>query len=179
MYQRRMSSCIHLNTQPAELSAKIAAIRWTAKGPYAPAECHAALAATSPTYASLSITHPPSWVRPPLSYEQNTVSSLSVAFEDPDGSKLRSMLADRYLYCFSNRMVVKAETTHHASRTPPTPTSKLPRQPSKRIAPLKLPLARNRSSNTQHTSPTNLHPQAHPNQATQQETGQLPVAGVV
>jgi len=31
------------------------------------------------------------------------ISSLSVAFEDPDGSKLKTLLAERYLYLFGNR----------------------------------------------------------------------------
>jgi len=64
------------------------------RSPLTPDECHAALAASNPSYAALSITQKPSWVRPPSSYLPGAVSSLSVAFEDPDGSKLKVILAE-------------------------------------------------------------------------------------
>ena len=75
--------------------------------PYTPEECHMALAAINPTYASLQITQKPSWVRPPTSYPHGSASSLSVAFEDPDGTKMKALLAERYLYAFGNRSTVK------------------------------------------------------------------------
>ena len=75
--------------------------------PYTPEECHAALAAINPTYASLQITQKPSWVRPPSSYSHGSASSLSVAFEDPDGTKMKALLAERYLYAFGNRATVQ------------------------------------------------------------------------
>ena len=75
--------------------------------PYTPEECHTALAAINPTYASLQITQKPSWVRPPASYNHRSASSLSVAFEDPDGSKVKALLTERYLYAFGNRATVK------------------------------------------------------------------------
>jgi hypothetical protein len=74
---------------------------------YDPAECHEALTTINPSYAHLTVTQRPSWVRPPSSYSINAVSSLSVAFEDPDGSKIKAMLADRYLYVFGTRATVK------------------------------------------------------------------------
>jgi hypothetical protein len=77
------------------------------RAPYSPEECHAALAAINPTYATLQITQKPSWVRPPKSYPHGSASSLSVAFEDPDGSKAKAILAERYLYAFGNRASVK------------------------------------------------------------------------
>ncbi len=77
------------------------------RNPYTPEECHAALAAINPTYASLQITQKPSWVRPPSSYNHGSASSLSVAFEDPDGSKAKTLLAERYLYAFGNRASTK------------------------------------------------------------------------
>jgi hypothetical protein len=49
----------------------------------------------------------PSWVRSPFSYDIGSVSSLSVAFEDPDGGKLRALLAKHYLYIFGTRALVK------------------------------------------------------------------------
>jgi hypothetical protein len=75
--------------------------------PYTPEECHKALAATNPIYASLSIMQLPSWVHPLTSYKSRTISSLSVAFEVQDGSKLKTLLDERYLYCFSSQASVK------------------------------------------------------------------------
>ncbi len=77
------------------------------RAPYTPDECHTALAETNPSYSPLSIMQKPSWVRPPSSYTQDAISSLSVAFEDPDGTKLKALLADRYLYAFGTRIAVK------------------------------------------------------------------------
>jgi hypothetical protein len=49
----------------------------------------------------------PSWVRPPSFYEQDAVFSLSVAFEDPDSTKSKVLLAERHLYIFGTRATVK------------------------------------------------------------------------
>jgi hypothetical protein len=75
--------------------------------PYTLEECHKALVATNPAYASLSIMQLPSWVCPLTSYQSRSVSSLSVAFEDQDGSMLKMLLDKQYLYCFGNRASVK------------------------------------------------------------------------
>jgi len=77
------------------------------RNPYTPEECHAALAAINPTYTSLQIMQKPSWVQPPSSYNHGSTSSLSVAFEGPDGSKAKTLLAERYLYAFGNRASTK------------------------------------------------------------------------
>jgi len=77
------------------------------RAPYTPKECHTALAAHNPTYANLSITHKPSWVWSPTSYTSGDISSLSVAFKDPDGSKIKSLLVERHLYLFGNRATIK------------------------------------------------------------------------
>jgi hypothetical protein len=77
------------------------------RGVYTPDECQAALAAINPSYATLLVMQKPSWVRPPTSYSSGAVSSLSVAFEDTDGSILRMLLTERYLYAFGNRATVK------------------------------------------------------------------------
>ena len=77
------------------------------RAPFSPDACHNALAANNPSYTSLSITQKPSWVRPPSSYSPGSVSSLTLAFEDPDGSKLKTLLAERYLYFYGNRASVK------------------------------------------------------------------------
>ena len=75
--------------------------------PFSPERCHQALAASNPSYATLNITLKPSWVCPPTSYPPGAISSLSVAFEDPDGSKLKALLAECYLYAYGNRCSVK------------------------------------------------------------------------
>ena len=75
--------------------------------PFSPDRCHQALAALNPSYSALNITLKPSWVRPPSSYSPGAIFSLSVAFEDLDGSKLKSLLAERYLYAFGNRCSVR------------------------------------------------------------------------
>ncbi|KAH9958803.1 hypothetical protein BC827DRAFT_1269242 [Russula dissimulans] len=77
------------------------------RGPFTPDECHAALAAVNPYYATLLITQKPNWVWLPSSYNEEAISSLSIAFEDPDGTKLRTLLAARYLYFHGNRTSVK------------------------------------------------------------------------
>jgi hypothetical protein len=74
---------------------------------YSHAENHDSLEANNPSYASLTITQPPSWVRPPASYTTGSVSSLSLAFEDPDGSKLRALLMERYLYVHGQRATIR------------------------------------------------------------------------
>ena len=83
--------------------------------PLSPDECHTALAASNPSYASLSITQKPSWVHPPSSYKPGSISSLSVAFEDPDGSKLKVLLAEHYLYTLGNRVSVLKWKYHQAN----------------------------------------------------------------
>jgi hypothetical protein len=97
--------------------------------PYSPDECHAALTAINPAYAHLTIMHKPSWVRPPTSYQPGAISSLTVAFEDPDSTKLKALLADKYLFLFRNRVAVKKwkqcckinkETAHDNAAEHPT-----------------------------------------------------------
>ena len=82
------------------------------RAPFSPDACHNMLAANNPSYASLSIIQKPSWVRPPSSYSPGSISSLTLAFEDPDGSKLKTLLAERYLYFYGNRASVKKWKQH-------------------------------------------------------------------
>jgi hypothetical protein len=77
------------------------------RGPYSPSECHEALTVHNPVYRTLHLTQNPSWVRKPSTYSQGSSSSLVVAFEDPDGSALRALLAGRSLYAFGHEGVVK------------------------------------------------------------------------
>jgi hypothetical protein len=87
---------------------------------YSREECHSALVTDNPSYAPLIVTQKPSWVRAPSSYTVGTSSSLVVAFEDPDGSKAKALLAAKYLYAFGSRVSVKkwkqrttkSQTTH-------------------------------------------------------------------
>ncbi|KAH9953514.1 hypothetical protein BC827DRAFT_1273394 [Russula dissimulans] len=95
------------------------------QGPSNPDECHEALLATNPSYSSLLITRKPSWVCSPSSYQSGSVSSLVVAFEDPDGSTLRSLLQSRHLYIFGTQ--AKASETSDKEDIniildPPTPS---------------------------------------------------------
>ena len=89
------------------------------RGAFTPEECHKSLAANNPMYTSLLITQKPSWVRPPTSYQAGTSSSLVVAFEDPDGENLKSLLAVRYLYALGTRATVKKwkQRTHSRKQT--------------------------------------------------------------
>ena len=57
-----------------------------------------------------------SWVHPPSSYKQDAVSSLSVAFEDPDGTKSKALLAERHLYLFGTRATVKKWKYHQNNK---------------------------------------------------------------
>jgi hypothetical protein len=69
---------------------------------FTPAECHAALQANNPSNRSLRVTQLPSWVKPPSSYSPGQVSSLVVAFEDPDGTLLSSLLSPHHLFLFGS-----------------------------------------------------------------------------
>jgi hypothetical protein len=90
------------------------------QGSLLPQECHVALIAHNPSYASLTITQLPSWVRSPSSYTPGTSSSLCIAFEDQDGIKLRILLTNCYLFCFSNRATVRKWKQRTPSHTPTT-----------------------------------------------------------
>ena len=60
-------------------------------------EIDASLREANPRYRSLKITQKPSWVRHPDSYGPATVSSISFAFEDPDGELANAILAEHRL----------------------------------------------------------------------------------
>ncbi|KAF8460866.1 hypothetical protein DFH94DRAFT_785796 [Russula ochroleuca] len=63
-----------------------------ARGAYTPDETHTALIAENPAYAALTITQKPSWVRDHTTYKSGAISSLSVSFEDPDGTGAQTLL---------------------------------------------------------------------------------------
>ncbi|KAI9438470.1 hypothetical protein F5148DRAFT_1261036 [Russula earlei] len=81
-----------------------------------PPECHQALLAENPTYATLTITQPPSWVRPPSTYAPGVHSSLSVSFEDPDGTKAQALLRLCTLHMLGHVVTLKNTNKKH-----PTP----------------------------------------------------------
>ncbi len=87
-------SKILLNSVPTGVSPNR-----TAKSPE---ECHTAFLTENPSYAKLTVTQKPSWVRNPSTYTEGAVSSLIVAFEDSDGSLLRSLLTNKVLYVFGS-----------------------------------------------------------------------------
>lgn len=74
---------------------------------YTPDQCHASLTDENPAYKSLIITQCPTWVRDPASYKPSTVSSLTFAFEDPDGSLAASLIKHKHLYCLGSEVTVK------------------------------------------------------------------------
>jgi len=103
------------------------------RGAHTPDECHNALNSHNPLYASLRITQKPSWVRTPSSYVIGSSSSLSFAFEDPDGSQLKSLLTSRQLYLLGTRAKVKRwknspppESTITPATSTPTPAPSQP-----------------------------------------------------
>jgi len=86
---------------------------------FTPEECHQTLIANNSSYAILPIMQKPSWVRSPSSYKADSSSSLIVAFEDPDGERLKSLLAARYLFAFGTRATAKKwkQRTHPKQTT--------------------------------------------------------------
>ena len=89
------------------------------RGPWTPEECHHALLAHNPSYASLTITQKPSWIHPPSSLTIGSESSLMVAFEDPDGTARRNLLASKQLYIHG----AHAKVTCWKEMPRPRPTS--------------------------------------------------------
>jgi hypothetical protein len=73
---------------------------------YTHTENHDSLLTNNLLYANLTVMQRPSWVCPPSSYIAGSVLSISVAFEDPDGSKLKTLLAECYLYIHGYRATI-------------------------------------------------------------------------
>ena len=72
---------------------------------------HSKLTKYNPAYASLTIRQPPSWVRNPQSFKDGQISSLSFAFEDPDGTLVQRLVGSS-LTAFGNlRCAVRAWVT--------------------------------------------------------------------
>ncbi|KAL1687832.1 hypothetical protein GGG16DRAFT_61292 [Schizophyllum commune] len=90
---------------------------------FTPDECHAHLCEHNPIYRMLKVTQLPSWVRDPESYEAGSSSSLTFAFEDPDGTLLRQVLASGPLFAFGAVARAKRWKSKPRKPTPPTQTS--------------------------------------------------------
>ncbi|KAI0282648.1 hypothetical protein BC826DRAFT_1110719 [Russula brevipes] len=122
------------NTAPTTIRANV---RWSkillnsvptgaAEGrvPHTPSQCHAALQATNPLYAQLSVTQLPSWVRAPNNFAPHSHSSLVFSFEDPDGTQEKALMAIRQLYIFGTVATTKKwKNTPPKAKTPPKPTT--------------------------------------------------------
>ena len=75
---------------------------------YLPEEIHEELTTQNPIYAALTIRQLPSWIRDPKTYRVGQLSSISFAFEDPDGTRTRQLLGSS-LTAFGNlRCTIKA-----------------------------------------------------------------------
>ncbi|KAI0257005.1 hypothetical protein BJV78DRAFT_836 [Lactifluus subvellereus] len=88
---------------------------------YMPDEAHKALANENPAYTALIITQKPSWVRDPTTYLPGATSSLSVSFEDPDGTSAQTLLRHRTLYAFGHVITVKRWKQSPPKRARKTP----------------------------------------------------------
>jgi hypothetical protein len=87
-------------------------------------------------YATLPITFRPSWVRNPSSYTSDAVSSLSFAFEDPDGSLASSLLTNKTLYIFGATAITKKWKQRPPTKKPlVTPPNDSPTTPPETIGP--------------------------------------------
>lgn len=95
----------------------------TGKNPNSPAhspeDLHEELAQHNPIYASLTIRQLPSWVRDPKTLKDGQTSSISFAFEDPNGSRIRQ-LTGTSLTAFGNlRCTIKAWVTPEKNQQGP------------------------------------------------------------
>ena len=68
---------------------------YTGKGPdsaiFNPDDIHEELTLHNPSYTQLTICQLPTWLRNPSSFNDNQISSVSLAFEDHDGSITRRL----------------------------------------------------------------------------------------
>lgn len=148
-------SRVLLNHVPTGTSSKC--------GAYNPAECHSALSTENPQYATLPIMQHPSWVRDLTSYEPASVSSLSFAFEDPDGLLITFLLAQKRLYIFGAIAVLKKWKERPPSKKPAetSPPDHANLAPSITAAPNNPPHVRpSNTQTTKSTMPAIVPPQA-------------------
>jgi hypothetical protein len=90
------------------------------QGAHTPDTVHNALVTENPAYAALTITQNPSWVRDPSTYLAGAISSLSVSFEDPDGTSAQHLLRLRTLYAFGHVVTIKRWKQTPPKRKPST-----------------------------------------------------------
>jgi hypothetical protein len=92
-----------------------------------PDECNTALISDNPSYATLNITQKPNWVHNPTSYTEGAVSSLIVAFEDPDSSLARGLQANKVLFIFGHCTTLRKWKQRPTTSNPtPTPAADTP-----------------------------------------------------
>ena len=109
-------SCLHINLVPTGVTDTLKAST--------PNAVHKALAAENLTYTSLIITQKPSWVHNPDSYAPGSSSSLSFAFQDPDGSGAQHLLQQRTLFVFGHVATLKKWKETLPKKTKPLVPSK-------------------------------------------------------
>ena len=121
---------LHHNTKWSKLCLNSAPTRKSdQQGVYTPDEVHQALITENPCYAALTITQKPSWVQNPFTYRNGATSSLSVSFEDPDGSTARALLHTCMLFAFRHVITIKC-WKNLPPKTAPTNTPAPPPPPS-------------------------------------------------
>ena len=83
---------------------------------YDPNTLHEELVSNNPSYTCLTIRQPLTWVRNPSTFKDGQVSSISFAFEDPNGS-IAQQLIGTSLTAFGNlRCTIKAWTPKKPTR---------------------------------------------------------------
>ena len=87
---------------------------------HSPAECLQEIIANNPAFRTLKVMQLPSWVRPPRLFQPHSMSSLVMAFEDPDGTIVPSLTRGRQLFAFGACTLLKK----WKQRNPPSPTKR-------------------------------------------------------
>ena len=75
---------------------------------HSPAMLHLELTQANPEYRDLNVRQFPSWLRNPTSLKDNQLSSVTFAFEDPDGSLARRLVGSSLTAYGNLRCTVKA-----------------------------------------------------------------------
>ena len=102
--------------------------------PHSPSALHAELAAQNPAYASLTIRQLPSWVRNPAAFKDGQISSVTFAFDDPDGSLSKKLIGSSFTAFGNLRCLIKPWTCNISTKRdagekapgPSAPSTSLP-----------------------------------------------------
>ena len=87
---------------------------------HSPASCLQEIIANNPSFRKLKVTQLPSWVRPPCLFQPHSMSSLVMAFEDPDGTLTPSLIRERQAFAFGAHTLLKK----WKQRNPPSPINR-------------------------------------------------------